>query len=547
MDSSSMDFQPLSMIAVDLCRWTFHGEWNEVVTAYKYNATIHTMPVNSDKDTALHVAANENNAITVKQLVDEIKQTSSAVESLKTKNVEGDTALHRAASIGSLEMCEWIIEADHHRHQGHVLIEERNNNGETPLFLAALNGHNDVFFYLQSRCADKSLVPCRRASDGQTVLHCTLYRDYFGIYVKRLRSTNHQSKSQQTARPRSTADTENPIDYNCEHGMMFRKIIGHVVTFSWHSPVLLFELMFQNSQELVKVGSGSLNLTRCCLSLPKNGVLEIVKKILEDKPGANPRNELASPKCIACDCGERQPHVFEHLKKYLKEKMLWGKPRGTCRQRRQHYPPLGRQALASEALAHCWFCLANASGKLNGENAATNAIPPKQKHKTPQDIFVSEHKELLKQGNDWLKSTSESCSVVAALIAGVAFARPPLYPAVRRRRPEPYLERHSAFNLFAFTSLLALFCSITSLITFLSILTLHASNLKISAKICLQTSFGVELPLGVHRFRLGFFLFRILLLLREHLQQLPLYIDLTRAIFFKVPQSSNRESEKLIL
>ncbi|XP_054800915.1 uncharacterized protein LOC129305038 [Prosopis cineraria] len=240
------------MTGMDLYRSTFHGEWSEVVTAYKDNATIHKMPVNSDKDTALHVAANENNAITVKQLVDEIKQTSGAVESLKTKNVEGDTALHRAASIGSLQMCECIVEADHHRHQGHVLIEERNNNGETPLFLAALNGHMDVFFYLKDRCADKSLGPCRRASDGQTVLHCTLYRDYFElafeiihtfkkdivgsmdeksisplhiladkpsafessisnfrwyaklaykvIHVKPLRSTSHQSKSQQTGK-----------------------------------------------------------------------------------------------------------------------------------------------------------------------------------------------------------------------------------------------------------------------------------------------------------------------------------------------------------
>lgn len=42
------------------------------------------------------------------------------------------------------------------------------------------------------------------------------------------------------------------------------------------------------------------------------------------------------------------------------------------------------------------------------------------KSETPAQIFVEDHKELVKEGGEWLKSTSESCSVVAALIAGVA-------------------------------------------------------------------------------------------------------------------------------
>ncbi|XP_054804352.1 uncharacterized protein LOC129307420 [Prosopis cineraria] len=167
------------MTALDLYHLTLEGKWSEVVKAYKENATNHMMPVNSDEDTALHVAANDNNTDAVEQLVREIKQTSLALESLKQKSVAGDTALHCAAFIGSLKMCKCIIEADHH-HQRHVLIEECNEKGEAPLFSAAVSGHKEVFFYLQSCCADQSLGPCRRTSDGQTVLHRAISRDYFG-------------------------------------------------------------------------------------------------------------------------------------------------------------------------------------------------------------------------------------------------------------------------------------------------------------------------------------------------------------------------------
>ncbi|KAI3845822.1 hypothetical protein MKX03_020319 [Papaver bracteatum] len=39
-----------------------------------------------------------------------------------------------------------------------------------------------------------------------------------------------------------------------------------------------------------------------------------------------------------------------------------------------------------------------------------------------QFVFSEEHKDLLKEGDDWLNDTSGSCMIVAALIATVAFA-----------------------------------------------------------------------------------------------------------------------------
>lgn len=92
--------------------------------------------------------------------------------------------------------------------------------------------------------------------------------------------------------------------------------------------------------------------------------------------------------------------------------------------------------------------------------------------KTPEEIFTKTHKELVKAGGKWLTSTAESCSVVAALVATVAFATATSLPGgTNEESGKPTLEKQFMFKMFAMTSLIALCFSVTSLAMFLSILT----------------------------------------------------------------------------
>ncbi|KAB1227042.1 hypothetical protein CJ030_MR1G014936 [Morella rubra] len=81
--------------------------------------------------------------------------------------------------------------------------------------------------------------------------------------------------------------------------------------------------------------------------------------------------------------------------------------------------------------------------------------------KTPEDMFTDTHKELVKNGGEWLSKTSESCSVVAALIATVHL--PPLPRSLSSRCWHSILEKHPAFDVFAISSLIALCCSVRPL------------------------------------------------------------------------------------
>ncbi|KAH9684923.1 ANK REP REGION domain-containing protein [Citrus sinensis] len=90
---------------------------------------------------------------------------------------------------------------------------------------------------------------------------------------------------------------------------------------------------------------------------------------------------------------------------------------------------------------------------------------------TPREVFTKEHKELVKEGEKWMKETASSCSVVAALIITVVFAAAFTVPGGIDGRGVPNFLYEQSFMIFAISDMLALFSSITSVLMFLGILT----------------------------------------------------------------------------
>ena len=92
--------------------------------------------------------------------------------------------------------------------------------------------------------------------------------------------------------------------------------------------------------------------------------------------------------------------------------------------------------------------------------------------KTAKEIFRESHKELASKGGEWLNSISNSCSVVATLVAAVSFATTATTPGgIKEDSSKPTFERHPGFLIYAVSSLIALVFSVTSMVTFLAILT----------------------------------------------------------------------------
>ncbi|GKB65577.1 ankyrin repeat-containing protein, partial [Tanacetum coccineum] len=91
---------------------------------------------------------------------------------------------------------------------------------------------------------------------------------------------------------------------------------------------------------------------------------------------------------------------------------------------------------------------------------------------TPNMVFTKQHEDLVKEGEQWMKTTAESCSITAALIVTIVFAAAITVPGGSNQETGiPVFEKEVAFVIFAVSDAISLFTAATALLVFLSILT----------------------------------------------------------------------------
>ncbi|XP_059660960.1 protein ACCELERATED CELL DEATH 6-like [Cornus florida] len=94
------------------------------------------------------------------------------------------------------------------------------------------------------------------------------------------------------------------------------------------------------------------------------------------------------------------------------------------------------------------------------------------KGQTAEQLFALKTEKLHTEAKEWLKRTSENSSIVAVLIATVAFAAAYTVPGGSNGTTGvPILLSKPLFVIFTITDVLSLTCTLTSLVIFLSILT----------------------------------------------------------------------------
>ncbi|XP_028068437.1 ankyrin repeat-containing protein At5g02620-like isoform X1 [Camellia sinensis] len=91
---------------------------------------------------------------------------------------------------------------------------------------------------------------------------------------------------------------------------------------------------------------------------------------------------------------------------------------------------------------------------------------------TADKLFAKNNAKLRTEAKEWLKRTAENCSIVAVLIATVAFAAAYTVPGgPNQNTGYPLLQTKPFFVIFTLTDVLSLAFALTAVITFLSILT----------------------------------------------------------------------------
>ncbi|XP_022642578.1 uncharacterized protein LOC106774938 isoform X3 [Vigna radiata var. radiata] len=297
----------------------------------------------------------------------------------------------------------------------------------------------------------------------------------------------------------------------------------------------------------------------------KNGVTEMVEKIMESFPVAVHDMDANKKNIVLLAVENRQTYLYDLLlkKKILKESIFdkvdnEGNSALHLAAKLGDYKPW---LIPGEALQMHW--------EIKWYLFVKESMRPhffsryNDKNKTPRDIFSETHRDLLKSGGEWLKKTSESCSLVAALIATVAFSTSTTVPGdFKDDTGSPTLENRPEFKAFAIASLIALCCSVTSLVMFLSILTSRyqerdfGKNLPRKLIVGLTSLFMSITSMMVCFCAGHFFILKdklksvafpvyavtCLPVTLFALAQFPLYIDLIWATFKKVPQRGYKTS-----
>ncbi|KAI9109927.1 hypothetical protein K1719_018968 [Acacia pycnantha] len=161
------------------------GKWDNVIEMYKNDVTLHNAKITRSGQTALHIAVCDGKEHVVWQMVDDMSRTQpneeELLKALRTPDRRKNTALHLAASMGNATVCGILAGIKY------TLVDDRNNDGETPLFLAALHGREQAFLRLHSIRNPNMSTPtppfddnCRR-NNGDTILHCAIKGNYFDL------------------------------------------------------------------------------------------------------------------------------------------------------------------------------------------------------------------------------------------------------------------------------------------------------------------------------------------------------------------------------
>nr|XP_023881214.1 uncharacterized protein LOC111993574 [Quercus suber] len=532
------------------------------------------------RETALHVAIAHGSEDIVEELLKIILANKKEFENaLKYKNDQGNTPLHVAASTGSLSTCICIAEAEP------SMGNERNKEGKSPLFLAALLGRTEIFLHLHSVCESHLGTSYYRKEDDLAyqilLLHgeLAICVDENGILPIHLlaekpsafRSGCHLGWWSKIVYYWTPVDVLKKIDMSLkrrEHKFPENyQTCFSFIQLLWRWTIIpvgeikKIKEMHRLSNKIMKLcikpisvehyfdGGRDPWLTRYdededlsfinsdsdvskskdhiqppILSAAKNGIIEMVERILRKFPMAI-HDETSDGKNIVMLAAEyRQTQVYELFRKsHIRIESMFHK-----------LDNVGNSALhlAAKQIEQKTGLIPGAALQMQWEikwyEHIMKSMPrgflhlPNKDGKTPGDIFMDTHKPLVEEAGKWLSDTSNACSIVAGLFVTVAFNMSTTVPAMIM-----FLAiLTSGYKESSFRSTLPMKLLLALTAFYMSIA---------STAICFSAAHFFILRQNLKSAAFPAYSWAVLLLICFAISGFPLYFHLTWAIFKRVP------------
>ncbi|KAI9110513.1 hypothetical protein K1719_018379 [Acacia pycnantha] len=157
-----------------------YGGWRKILIMITANKQLRTAKVTVTGDTVLHMAVSCGRDHVVETLLDlvcgkRINKQDNKSPSLPSRD-END--YHIKLVLGAKD------------DEDPFLTAERNNAGETPLFMAALHGKRETFLWLYYRytgipgVSSTGIPHCIKRDNDDTILHCALEGGYIDVAIE---------------------------------------------------------------------------------------------------------------------------------------------------------------------------------------------------------------------------------------------------------------------------------------------------------------------------------------------------------------------------
>ncbi|PWA74261.1 ankyrin repeat-containing domain, PGG domain protein [Artemisia annua] len=461
-------------------------------------------------ETPLHIAIGTNSSHQfVNKLIDRIVDTD--VQKLRTKSWLGNTALHYAAKVGNTTDARLLVSKDP------GITQITNADGHTALKLAAWYGRADTLWYLlevtKNEAGENGTSPYTGVS-GADLLTLTLTAGFCDVALYLVekypnmvtrRDRNGQTALQVLASkpqvfpsgsqlphfqhliyswiPINLEDTsEDPVK---KDGYTLRSFISKLILLFSPCTKDIYNLKLKHIQTLKLVERMcSIVLEKECHSLAwdvlgtavstavKNGIYELIKVCVEAYPDIVWYDDEGYYLFIAA-IRYRQEKVFKLVYEMTGHKVFAATANPTGDNPLHiagRLSPLPRLKTVSGAALQMqrelqWF---KEVEKLV-EPIYRDAL--NKDRKTPRMVFTEEHKDLLDEGEAWMKDTSSSSTVVGTLVVTMAFAAAFTVPGGNNSNGLPLFLSDGVFLVFMVSDAIALFASTTSVLMFLAILT----------------------------------------------------------------------------
>ncbi|RVX11640.1 hypothetical protein CK203_015769 [Vitis vinifera] len=440
-------------VCIPLYRAAMKGDWKTAKGIFEMFPAAVRFTITPGGDTTLHIAAAAKHVYFVEEMVKIMEP-----EDLELKNQYSNTAFWFAAAAGIVGIAKAMVK------KNEILPMIRAYDEMTPLHVAALLGHSEMVWYLYNKTDHEQLT----VSDWVKLLNACISTDLYDVALDV--SSHHP-----TLAVERDGNGETALHLLARKPSAFS---GGDQLHIWNTVInssKLFSLSFV--EVIVQPHSEILDLIRSpsplLLVAAELGNTVFLTELIAIYPDLIWEVDDHNRSIFHIAVLHRQENIFNLIYEIGSMKDLIVPNKDENDNNILHLagrlaPPRQRNIVVGAALQMqrelLWF-----------REVEKMVLPSFRERKnrdgeTPWDLFTKEHKDLMKEGEKWMRGTAAQSMLVATLIATVVFAAALTVPGGSNQDTGiPVLLRKKSFIIFAVSDAIALFTSLTSILVFLSI------------------------------------------------------------------------------